>query len=45
MLCMIIAKGGVDVVDLVSKSHSTRIKCKQWLLNAFAFILDPLDQT
>ena len=34
------AKGGFDVVDLVLKSHSTRIKCKQWPLNAFAFILD-----
>ena len=33
-------KGGVDVVDLLSTSHSTRIKCKQWPLNAFAFILD-----
>ena len=23
-------KGGVDVVDLLSTSHSTRIKCKRW---------------
>ena len=33
-------KGGVDVVDLLSTSHSTRIKSKRWPLNAFAFILD-----
>ena len=33
-------KGGVDVVDLLSTSHSTRIKCKRWPWNAFAFILD-----
>ena len=33
-------KGGVDVVDLLSTSHSTRIKSKRWPINAFAFILD-----
>ena len=33
-------KGGVDVVDLLSSSHSTRIKTKRWPLNALAFILD-----
>ena len=33
-------KGGVDVVDLISTNHSTRIKSKRWPLNAFAFILD-----
>ena len=33
-------KGGVDVVDLLSASHSTRIKSKRWSTNAFAFILD-----
>lgn len=33
-------KGGVDVVDLLASSHSTRIKSKRWPLNAFAFILD-----
>ena len=33
-------KGGVDVVDLISIHHSTRIKSKRWPLNAFAFILD-----
>ena len=33
-------KGGIDVVDLLSTSHSTRIKCKRWPINAFAFILD-----
>ena len=33
-------KGGVDVVDLISTHHSTRIKSKRWPLNAFAFILD-----
>ena len=33
-------KGGVDVMDLLSTSHSTRIKSKRWPINAFAFILD-----
>ena len=33
-------KGRVDVVDLISTRHSTRIKSKRWPLNAFAFILD-----
>ena len=33
-------KGGVDVVDLISTLHLTRIKSKRWPLNAFAFILD-----
>ena len=33
-------KGSVDVVDLLSTSHSTRIKSKRWPINAFAFILD-----
>ena len=33
-------KGGVDVVDLLSTSHSTRIKSKRWPINAIAFILD-----
>ena len=33
-------KGGVDVVDLISTHHLTRIKSKRWPLNAFAFILD-----
>ena len=33
-------KGDVDVVDLLSTSHSTRIKSKRWPINAFAFILD-----
>ena len=32
-------KEGVDVFDLLSIPHSTRIKCKRWPLNAFAFIL------
>ena len=27
------AKGGVDVVDLISSSLSTRIKCKRWPIN------------
>ena len=31
-------KGGVDVVDSLSKSHSTWIKSKRWHLNALAFI-------
>ena len=31
---------GVDVVDLLSRSYSTRIKTKRWPLNALAFILD-----
>ena len=33
-------KGGVDVVDLISTRHSTRIKSKWWPLNAFPLILD-----
>ena len=35
-------KGGVDVVDLLSTTHSTRKKKKnrRWPLNALAFILD-----
>ena len=34
-------KGGVDVVDLLSTSHSTRIRwSKRCPINAFAFILD-----
>ena len=33
-------KGGVYVVDLLSTSHSTRIKTKRWSLNALAFIFD-----
>lgn len=33
-------KGGVEVVDLLSTSLSTRIKCKGWPLNASGFILD-----
>ena len=35
-------KSGVDVVDLISCHHSTRIKSKHWLLNALAFMLDTL---
>ena len=33
-------KEGVDVVDLLSTSLPTRIKCKRLPLNAFTFILD-----
>ena len=33
-------KGDIDVVDLLSTSHSTRIKPKRWPINTFAFILD-----
>ena len=33
-------KGGVDVFDLLSTNHSTRMKSRIWPLNAFAFILD-----
>lgn len=33
-------KGGVDVVDLISTNHSTRMKSKILLLNALAFVLD-----
>ena len=36
-------KGGVDVVDLISAHHLTRIKSKRWPLNAFAFILDTVE--
>ena len=34
------AKGGVDVVDLISAKMSTRMKTKRWTLYVFAFILD-----
>ena len=33
-------KGGVDVADLLSTNHSTRINSKRWSSNALAFILD-----
>ena len=33
-------KGGVDIVDLLSTHHTTRIKSKRWPLNAFAFIVN-----
>ena len=33
-------KGGVDIVDLLSTSHSTRMKTKRWPLNGLAFVLD-----
>ena len=33
-------KGGVDVVDLLSVTHSTRIISRRWPLNALTFILD-----
>ena len=33
-------KGRVNAVDLLSASHSTRIKTKRWPLNALAFIRD-----
>ena len=33
-------KGGVDIVDLLSRNHSTRIKSRRWPLNALAFVLD-----
>ena len=35
-------KGGVDVVDLLSTHHTTRINSKGWLFNAFAFTLNTL---
>ena len=33
-------KGGVDIVDLMSTMHSTRIKCRRWPINVLAFLLD-----
>ena len=33
-------KGGVDIVDLLSANHSTRIKSKRWPLNTLPFVLD-----
>ena len=33
-------KGGVDVVDLLTKTNSTRTKSRRWSLNALVFILD-----
>ena len=35
-------KGGVDVVDLISCHHSTRMKSKCWPLTGFAFMLDTI---
>ena len=35
-------KGGVDVVDLISCHHSTRMKSKRWPLTGFAFMLDTI---
>ena len=34
------SKGGLDVVDLISSSITTRMKTKRWPMNAFAFSLD-----
>ena len=33
-------KGGVDVVDLISSSLSTRVKSKRWPINCSSFLLD-----
>ena len=33
-------KGRVDIVNLLSTNHPTRIKSKRWPLNALAFVLD-----
>ena len=33
-------KSGADVIDLISSSLSTRIKCKRWPINCLAFLLD-----
>ena len=33
-------KGGVDILNLLSTTHSTGIKSRRWLLNTLAFILD-----
>ena len=33
-------KGGIDVVDLISSSLSTRIKCKRWPINCLVILLD-----
>ena len=35
-------KGGVDVVDLISCHHSTRMKSKLWALTAFAVMFDTI---
>ena len=32
-------KGGVDIVDLLSSSVTTRVKTRRWRVNAFAFSL------
>ena len=37
-------KEGVDVVNLISSSLSTRIKCKRWPINCLAFLLDTYEQ-
>ena len=33
-------QGEVDIVDLLSTDHSTRIKSKRWPLNVLLFVLD-----
>ena len=33
-------KSGIDIVDLLSTNHSTRITSKRWPVNALAFALD-----
>ena len=38
------AKGGEDIVDYLSTSHSTRVKSKRWTLKCLAFILDTLQR-
>ena len=35
-------KGGVDVVDLISCHHSTRMTLRRWSLTAFTFMLDTI---
>ena len=35
-------KGGVDVVDLISCHHSTRMTLRCWSLTAFTFMLDTI---
>ena len=33
------AKSGVDVFDLVSAHHTTKMKTRNWVVNALAFLL------
>ena len=33
-------KGGVDVMDMMPRIHTTRFKSHKWIMNALAYMLD-----